>query len=439
MKKLLFFVILTMTCLGTAVAQKSPIETVYLKNGSVVKGEIVEQIPNSSIKLRTRDGNIFVFTMDEIERIAREEKTPAPLRGRLYNGTELSLAPSLTIANGATGFGFGLGIGRRYSENFYWGMDIGLPMIGKDFSASLSTTFRPILPIQNTNLDLYVDLVAGISHVGTAEGREFTSLALQIIPGMQYPLSDYVDFRLGAGYTASILLDGGEGTSGAFILQAAFSFHSSTAESNAQQAVIPSGLQITMESGFGSTFVGGGMMPTSIIAGYKLDPKWSLGLGWQRTYCFTGEFDVDNYYGIGFKASWQPGIFLRGQYRFRETGGSPFISLDLGGSVLHVNEEHYVWDDDEHMSSDFGINLYAAPAVGWSWKLGANSTLDLKVGAVLGTSSSGKYTFTPWRESTRTEDCHYNPSSAFIKLGYTQTLNLLTGHGEKVKQKLHIE
>ena len=41
----------------------------YLKNGSVIRGMIVEQIPNKTIKIKTTDRNIFVFNYDEIEKI----------------------------------------------------------------------------------------------------------------------------------------------------------------------------------------------------------------------------------------------------------------------------------------------------------------------------------------------------------------------------------
>ncbi|MDR2231877.1 MAG: hypothetical protein LBE56_01995 [Tannerella sp.] len=46
-------------------------DAVYLKNGSVIRGVIIEQIPNISIKIETTEGNIFVFRMDEIESISK--------------------------------------------------------------------------------------------------------------------------------------------------------------------------------------------------------------------------------------------------------------------------------------------------------------------------------------------------------------------------------
>ena len=49
-------------------------DVVYLKNGSVIRGLITEQIPNESIKIESQ-GNIFVFKLDEIEKITKELTT----------------------------------------------------------------------------------------------------------------------------------------------------------------------------------------------------------------------------------------------------------------------------------------------------------------------------------------------------------------------------
>jgi hypothetical protein len=43
-----------------------------VKNGSVIRGIIVESIPNKSVKIQTKDGNIFFYNIDEIEKITKE-------------------------------------------------------------------------------------------------------------------------------------------------------------------------------------------------------------------------------------------------------------------------------------------------------------------------------------------------------------------------------
>jgi len=56
----------------SSAAQTNYEEVVYLKNGSIIHGVIIEQVPNYSIKIQTKDGNIFVYKLEEIEKITKE-------------------------------------------------------------------------------------------------------------------------------------------------------------------------------------------------------------------------------------------------------------------------------------------------------------------------------------------------------------------------------
>ncbi|MBK9628897.1 MAG: hypothetical protein IPO56_14710 [Flavobacteriales bacterium] len=49
-------------------------DVVYLKNGSVIRGMIVEQVPNVSMKIMTADGSIFVYEMEQVSKITKEQK-----------------------------------------------------------------------------------------------------------------------------------------------------------------------------------------------------------------------------------------------------------------------------------------------------------------------------------------------------------------------------
>jgi len=53
-------------------AQDAMIDIVHLKNGSVIRGVIIEHVINKAIKLETSDKSIFVFEMDEIEKLTKE-------------------------------------------------------------------------------------------------------------------------------------------------------------------------------------------------------------------------------------------------------------------------------------------------------------------------------------------------------------------------------
>jgi hypothetical protein len=56
------------------VAPVSPqiVDVVYLKDGNIIRGVIIEQVIGVSIKIKTKDDSILVFRTEEIERITRE-------------------------------------------------------------------------------------------------------------------------------------------------------------------------------------------------------------------------------------------------------------------------------------------------------------------------------------------------------------------------------
>ena len=71
MKHLLLVLAFTLFAWGLS-AQEGYQDVVYLKNGSIVRGMIIEQVPNESVKIQTADGSVFVYKMDEIQKITKE-------------------------------------------------------------------------------------------------------------------------------------------------------------------------------------------------------------------------------------------------------------------------------------------------------------------------------------------------------------------------------
>lgn len=49
-------------------------DVIYLKDGSIYKGMIIEQVPNVSYKIESRDGNVFAVKIEDIEKITKEAK-----------------------------------------------------------------------------------------------------------------------------------------------------------------------------------------------------------------------------------------------------------------------------------------------------------------------------------------------------------------------------
>jgi len=106
MKKLLFILIISMFSVA-AIAHTSVTDVIYLKNGTVVRGTIIGQIPNQSVKLFTSNSTIAEFKMDEIEKITTKKNGG----GEFVQTTEgLPITRGNVIMGGSASFSF-------YNEN----------------------------------------------------------------------------------------------------------------------------------------------------------------------------------------------------------------------------------------------------------------------------------------------------------------------------------
>jgi translation initiation factor IF-1 len=83
-------VLILITLQGTAIcaaqAQTQARDAVYLKNGCVIKGKVVEVIPGSTAKIQTADGSIYAHSMSEVEKITDDAvylKNGSVIRGKV--------------------------------------------------------------------------------------------------------------------------------------------------------------------------------------------------------------------------------------------------------------------------------------------------------------------------------------------------------------------
>ena len=58
----------------SSMAQNGMQDVIYLNDGSVYKGIIIETVPNVSYKIQSEGGNVYAVTVSEVEKITKEEK-----------------------------------------------------------------------------------------------------------------------------------------------------------------------------------------------------------------------------------------------------------------------------------------------------------------------------------------------------------------------------
>ena len=72
MKKALLTLTLMLVASVTTFAQTTK-DVVYLKDGNVIRGQLVEIIPNKQVKIKTADGSLFVYNTNDVARIENAE------------------------------------------------------------------------------------------------------------------------------------------------------------------------------------------------------------------------------------------------------------------------------------------------------------------------------------------------------------------------------
>ncbi len=82
---LLFVAAFVQTVIPSDLHAQEMEDVVYLKDGSILRGTIIEDIPGESLRIQTRDGNVFRISYDRIDRRVREaavvpanQPTPQP-------------------------------------------------------------------------------------------------------------------------------------------------------------------------------------------------------------------------------------------------------------------------------------------------------------------------------------------------------------------------
>lgn len=234
MKKYLWLFLFTIIS-NISFGQNNYQDVVYLKNGSVIRGVIIEQVPNKSIKIETAERNVFVFQMDEIERITKEQVSNNQTRKEEQeNNSGLSSG-----YKGMVEFGYQLG----YSQQF--GMDrISLNIIngcqinpylslslGKgvryyfDLEAILIPVFGDVrIYFLDNNVSPYVSFGGGYSFDAT---KNFRSAGFLLNPnlGISLFVSNRSSINLSVGYELQrVETFGFNRNSGAFCINFGISF-----------------------------------------------------------------------------------------------------------------------------------------------------------------------------------------------------------------------
>lgn len=199
---LFIFSILT----ACAFAQSDFQDVVYLKNGSIIRGMIIAQVPNKSLKIETGDGSVFVYELTEVEKITKEPR-------KVPQGTRTKDSGKRSKYRGIVDVGYQIGVGDlglgRLSLNvingfqldpfFSIGLGTGLRFYTFD-SEALIPLFIDLRATFNENkVTPFVALGAGYS---LDVGHGFSGIGLFLNPsaGISFKISERNAMHIGLNY-----------------------------------------------------------------------------------------------------------------------------------------------------------------------------------------------------------------------------------------------
>lgn len=75
-------------------AQKGKRDVIYLKNGSVINGQIISSLPSGQVKIKTKDNSLWVFEPSQIDSISQSGNALNQIRNGYFNLTEAGILVS---------------------------------------------------------------------------------------------------------------------------------------------------------------------------------------------------------------------------------------------------------------------------------------------------------------------------------------------------------
>ena len=346
-----------------------------------------------------------------------------------------------------------IGIGKQFHPNLYIGVRSGAWVAVSDkataqipimsdfkvmFPSSSEGKLKPIINARfgyllNTEGGKEIEVEDGEGGTITAKSESVDMIVMELMPGVQIPISKTADFILSAGYTHGFATKGGGG-GGFFSVKTAINFHKRDTKRPPREKVETrdKGLQYTIEGEANNRtqFGGGG----NLVFTYKLNPHISIGAGggYHAFSPYNQKSEGDDYIqyierGVEYKLCYQSDIqmynfFARGNYRLTDRRFSPMATMDIGVRKYNIDEDFYGYQENLYEVLGFpSTSLYVAPAIGVSIRTTKNSYFEFKLGYNIGSNVKAKKV-ADFENDVYASTPSKNMSYGFFSIGFTHTL-----------------
>ncbi|TFH05256.1 MAG: hypothetical protein E4H06_01680 [Methanosarcina sp.] len=209
MKKI-FALVLFITIGILVLAQQNYQDVVYLKNGSIIRGTIIEHVPNKSIKIETADRSVMVYQIEDIEKMTKEAIQSKDNSSKKYSYKKsgylgiVELGYAFGIKKAYDFLNFNVINGYKFNHYFSLGFGTGLKYYFESSALAipLFADFRGYL--LDGNITPYIELGIGYSFLVHPDAGRLGFLLNPSVGG-SFKVGNKTALNLSVGYLLHIV------------------------------------------------------------------------------------------------------------------------------------------------------------------------------------------------------------------------------------------
>lgn len=217
MKRITVIVMLLLSISIFSYAQNQLQDVVYLKNGSIIRGTVVNMVPNETLRIQTLDGSTFVYQMNEVEKITKEQPVNQTRNSfRPFGGNVASFKPGYegsadlgyTVGTGTWSlnrFEFNTSHGYRFNPYFYLGAGLGFHYYHEADGTLMPLFVDARADLMSGNIVPFVDLRAGYSISLSSDEISDGGAYLSPSVGVRFFAQKKVNMNVSIGYSCQWL------------------------------------------------------------------------------------------------------------------------------------------------------------------------------------------------------------------------------------------
>ena len=108
-------------------------DVIYLKNGSVINGQIISSLPSGQVKIKTKDNSLWVFEASQIDSISKTTTAFNQIHTGFFNLTEAGILAGNSNNKYATPFSMMNISGWQFNNRFSVGAGAGIEFFSETY------------------------------------------------------------------------------------------------------------------------------------------------------------------------------------------------------------------------------------------------------------------------------------------------------------------